>query len=35
MTPSELSPWLAETPLSTLGMNSPDRVFPTLKGGAG
>lgn len=35
MTPSELSSWLAETPLSKLGMNSPERVFPTLKGGAG
>lgn len=30
----ELPEWLAQTPLGTLGMNSPDRVFPTLKGGA-
>ena len=28
--PVELSRWLAETPLATLGMNSPKRVFPTL-----
>ena len=25
--PAELSGWLAQTPLSVLGMNSPDRVF--------
>jgi len=28
----EMSRWLAVTPLSVLGMNSPDRVFPTLGG---
>lgn len=27
MSVPELSPWLAVTPLSILGMNSPDRVF--------
>lgn len=27
MSVPDLSPWLAETPLSILGMNSPDRVF--------
>lgn len=30
--PVELSRWLAESPMSALGMNSPDRVFPTLTG---
>jgi hypothetical protein len=29
-TPVELSRWLAATPMSALGMNSPERVFPTL-----
>ncbi len=27
MSVPDLSPWLARTPLSILGMNSPDRVF--------
>jgi hypothetical protein len=27
MSVPELSPWLAVTPLSILGMNSPDRVI--------
>ena len=27
MSVPDLSPWLAVTPLSILGMNSPDRVF--------
>ena len=31
--PAELSGWLARTPLSVLGMNSPDRVFPKIAGG--
>jgi hypothetical protein len=30
--PVELSRWLAKTPMSTLGGNSPDRVFPKLGG---
>ena len=30
--PVELSRWLAETPMSALGGNSPDRVFPKLTG---
>lgn len=30
--PFELSRWLAKNPLSALGMNSPDRVFPKLRG---
>lgn len=30
MTPAKLAHRLAKTPLTTLGMNSPDRVFPTL-----
>ena len=30
MSPAKLSRKLAETPMSALGMNSPDRVFPTL-----
>lgn len=30
--PEELSRWLAKTPMSALGMNSPDRVFPKLGG---
>jgi len=30
--PIELSRWLAENPLSALGMNSPARVFPKLRG---
>jgi hypothetical protein len=30
----ELSKRLARTPLSVLGMNSPDRVFPKIAGGA-
>lgn len=33
MSPVELSGWLARTPLSVLGMNSPDRVFPKIAGG--
>ncbi len=28
--PVELSSWLAESPMSALGGNSPDRVFPRL-----
>ena len=32
ITPPELSHWLARTPMSALGMNSPDRVFPKLGG---
>ena len=28
--PVELGSWLAESPMSALGMNSPDRVFPRL-----
>ncbi len=31
--PADLSGWLAETPISVLGMNSPDRVFPKIAGG--
>jgi hypothetical protein len=31
--PEALSRWLAQTPMSALGMNSPDRVFPALGGG--
>ncbi len=30
MSPAELSRKLAKAPMSALGMNSPDRVFPTL-----
>lgn len=30
--PVELSRWLAKTPMTALGGNSPDRVFPTLRG---
>jgi hypothetical protein len=30
--PEALSRWLARTPMSALGMNSPARVFPTLGG---
>lgn len=30
--PLELSRWLARNPMSVLGMNSPDRVFPKLRG---
>ena len=30
--PVELSRWLAKTPMSALGGNSPDRVFPKLSG---
>ena len=33
MSPVELSNRLAETPLSVLGMNSPDRVFPKIARG--
>lgn len=33
--PVELSRLLARTPMSVLGMNSPDRVFPTLGRSAG
>jgi len=29
--PVELSRWLARSPMSALGMNSPDRVFPRLE----
>lgn len=29
---AELSGWLAQTPLTVLGMNSPDRVFPMIAG---
>ncbi len=28
--PADLSRWLAESPMSALGGNSPDRVFPRL-----
>ena len=30
--PAELAWWLAQTPMKALGYNSPDRVFPTLRG---
>jgi hypothetical protein len=30
--PVDLSRWLAKSPMSALGMNSPDRVFPKLTG---
>lgn len=33
MSPLELSRRLAQTPLSILGMNSPERVFPKIAGG--
>jgi hypothetical protein len=32
LSPAELGPWLAETPMKALGHESPDRVFPKLKG---
>jgi hypothetical protein len=31
-TPQELSRWLAQTPMKTIGHNSPDRAFRTLRG---
>ncbi|MCM2274806.1 MAG: hypothetical protein NDI75_08460 [Candidatus Didemnitutus sp.] len=31
--PVELSSWLAQAPLKVLGYESPDRVFPKLRGG--